>query len=115
MTATQESYERAARKMMAAAMAWKTLNPDAKLKFVPLNLDHIPQTRGANVVVISPLSRSVIRSVGDNPKTRELLTAMDAAIGNEGTVMQAEFCIEQVFGIKNALTRQPSEPEPVDA
>lgn len=112
---TAGGYARALERMLAATRAWKAANPNAKLEFRPFGVR--PDT-----AVIAALDRAFIRRVGGNPKTRELLHAMDAAIDKQGTALQAEACIEEVFGLPRALTvrwadggpkrSEPKPPEP---
>lgn len=105
-TQTTEGYKRAAETMLAATRAWDAANSDAKLDFRPLGVP-------ADHAVAAGLDRAMIRRVGGNSKTRELLKAMDASIGNQGTVAMAEACIERVYSIRRALTVFPDKLPPV--
>lgn len=83
--------------MLAATQAWKIANPQARLQFAPLGCP--PDT-----AVIGGLTRQLIRKVGANAKTRELLRVMDTAICNQGTVLQAEMCLKEVWGLERAIS-----------
>lgn len=88
--------------MLQAARDWHAQNPAVELKFKPLGF-------AARTFVIAGLDSALIRRVGASPKTRELLRAMDAATGNNGTVAMADACIEMVFGLRHALTVRPED------
>jgi len=108
---TPESYQRDYDHMLAATKAWHLANPDTALVFHPLGYPE-------DTAVLAGLVPALIRRVGGNHKTRELLRTMDEATGQQGTVLQAEVCIEAVFGLKRAISgyanvkTQPAAPIP---
>lgn len=99
---TVKDYERDCQQMLAATRAWRRANPGAELLFRPLG--HAEDT-----FVIAGLSSRLIEHVSGNPNTRDLLHAMNAASRNQGTVQQADACLEIVFGFRRALSGQASK------
>jgi len=97
---TPESYEQDCQNMLAATSIWQLANPNAELVFHPLGYPE-------DTLVLAALSPAMIQRVAGNPETRDLLHTMDAATGNEGTVAQAEVCIELIFGLKRAISCEP--------
>jgi hypothetical protein len=93
-------YQRDVQSMIAAANAWRCQHPTAPLVFVPLGVP-------ASTVIMADLDESVIDRTAGTSHTLELLRAMDAACEHRGTIMQAETCLELVFGIPRALTVRP--------
>jgi hypothetical protein len=105
---TLESYERDAQRMLAAAKAWRADNPGTELVFHPLGYP-------GGTSVLAGLVPELIRRVGGSHKTRELLRTMDAATNGEGTVAQAEACLEIVFGLKRAISGESHSTKAVTA
>ena len=92
MTAA-EVYERDLIAMLEAARTWAAHHRDVKLRFRRLGTSP----------VVGPLSGRVIQQVAGNAITRSLLLALKGA-ASAATILQAEAAIEEVYGIRRALT-----------
>ena len=94
---TQKDYDRDLNNMLEATRGWCAKNPGVELLFRPLGYSD-------DTCVLAGLTPKVIRRVSGNDKTRELLTVMDAATRNQGTILMAESCLEVVFGLSRAIS-----------
>jgi len=106
-TATDAQYARAVMACLTACAKWWADNPDARLKFNPITYPAPPGAKPGEVGgVITSLANLLELGVAGNSVTRKMLTAIDRACPNGGaTAQMAQYAIEQVFGIRSALTR----------
>lgn len=102
---TEGQYMRALEACEAACRKWQAENPDARLRFVPIP---VPVVGVGRTQMIAGLDQALERGVAGNSATRKLLQAIDRTAADKGgaTVMMAEYALEQVYGLKHALTRQ---------
>lgn len=115
MTVSKEAYEQALMKCIAACAKWRAQNPDARLKFQPWSW--MPKDAkklspdGKSVAIIAGLDVAIESGAAGNSITRKLLLAIDRGTPNGGaSVLMAECAIEEVYGIKKALTEKPADP-----
>lgn len=103
MTVYDPEYIQAFTAAERAALAWRNANPMATPKFRPITL---PPGRGKGQL-IATVEEVLAIGVARNGAARRLLKAIALGVPKRGaTVLMAEYAIEQVFGIKSALTRQ---------
>lgn len=104
MTVRDAAYIRAFMAAEGACHRWKAANPDARPKFNPLPVPALAAGRGG---LIGGVDQALMLGVAGNSAARKLLTAIDRAVDRGGaTIQMAEYALEQVYGIKHALTRQ---------
>lgn len=89
----------------AACREWRAANPDARLRIQPITPPVVGVGRHG---LIASLDLALELGVAGNSATRKLLQAIDRTQADRGgaTVLMAEYALEQVYGIKHALTRQ---------
>lgn len=96
-------YIRACMAAEAACFEWKAAHPAAQLVFHRITLPAVGVGRAG---LIASLQQALALGVAGNGHARKLLAAINRAVDGEGTVMMAEYALEQVYGIRQALTRQ---------
>lgn len=89
-------YERVAQQCLEACRQWHEANPQARLVFSPLGVGALAMDLGVAIKTYG---------VAGNSITRQLLRAMLKATDGGATVLMAEYAIERVYGIPEALSR----------
>lgn len=103
MTRVDPRYIQAFIAAEAAARKWRREHPSAAVAFHPLQLGPPPAAgRGG---VIGGVDQALALGVASDAAARELLLAIDAAVEGGATIMMAEYALERVFGLKQALAR----------
>jgi hypothetical protein len=90
-TTPEHSYNRDVDMMMAAALAWRALHPDARPKFEF-------QPMGPSVLFTGPLDLAIDEmGVARNDEARDFLVSINGAVDGRATVLMAHMVAAHVF------------------